>query len=249
MAGAELFLYSVGETGCLLIHGFTGSPDGVRRMGEHLAAAGITALDVLLQGQGTDVSEMDHCSHRDWVASAEAGLQELRRHCCTVFVAGISMGGVITLRLAGRHQQEIAGAIAMATPYNMLLWMKLLVPPLKHEIKRIPMDRPGIRDLTVAEVNYRWASLPSVHELLNLIDEVRPELPLVTCPVLLITSRHDRVVNAKNVPCILVALGSSDKELIWVERSDHGITLDYDKELVLQRAADFIKAKTPERIP
>ena len=61
--------------------------------------------------------------------------------------------------------------------------------------------------------------------------------------VLLIASRLDSTVGVKNAPRILAALGSADKELFWVERSDHMVTLDYDKELVFQRAADFIREK------
>lgn len=243
MPGAESFYFPAGEIGCLLIHGFNGSPDGVRQMGEYLAAAGITALGVRLRGHGTDIAEMESCSYRDWVASAEAGLQELRRHCCTTFVAGISMGGVIALRLAGDHPDEFAGVIAMCTPYDMPWWMRLLVPPLKHVIKRIPMSGPSTKDLTVKEVNYKQASLRSAHELLKLVDEVRPDLPLITCPALLIASRHDRVVSAKNASRILAAISSSDKELFWVERSNHMITLDHDKELVFRKAANFIKEK------
>jgi carboxylesterase len=60
MLGAESFFFPAGETGCLLIHGFNGSPDGVRQMGERLAAAEITALGVRLHGHGTDIAEMDH---------------------------------------------------------------------------------------------------------------------------------------------------------------------------------------------
>lgn len=85
----------------------------------------------------------------------------------------------------------------------------------------------------------------SAHELLKLVDEVRPDLPLVTCPVLIIASRHDRVVSAKNAHRILAALSSTEKELFWVERSNHMITLDYDKELVFQRAVEFIHEKAP----
>jgi carboxylesterase len=243
MPGAEPFFFPAGDTGCLLVHGFNGSPDGVRQMGEYLAGAGITTLGVRLHGHGTDIADMDRCSCRDWVASAETGLQELRRHCRTTFVAGISMGGVISLRLARLHPDKITGVIAMCTPYDLPLWMKILVPPLKYMIRRIALNRPSTKDLSVVEINYRQASLPSAHQLIKLVDEVRHELPLVTCPVLLIASRLDSTVGVKNAPRILAALGSTDKELFWVERSDHMVTLDYDKELVFQRAADFIREK------
>lgn len=246
MPGAEPFFFPAGETGCLLIHGFNSSPDVLKQMGQSLVGKGITVLGVRLEGHGTNIVEMDRCSYRDWVASAEAGLAKLRRRCRAVFVAGISMGGVISLHLARLHPDKITGIIAMCTPYDVPVWMKILVPPLKHVRLKLPFNRRGIRDPEVVKVGYRQLSLPSVHQMSKLTALARTGLPLVTCPVLLIASRLDSIVSAKNAPRILAALGSADKELFWVERSDHSITLDYDKELVFQRTADFIRAKTPK---
>lgn len=243
MPGAEPFFFPAGEIGCLLIHGFNGSPDGMRQMGEYLAAAGITALGVRLQGHGTDITEMERCSYLDWVDSAEAGLRELGSRCRATFVAGISMGGAIALHLAGLYPERVAGVIALSTPYDIPLLIKRAVPSLKRVIKRISSSRPSTRDLSVKEVNYSQISLASAHQLIRLIDRAREELPRVSCPVLLIASRNDSVVSAAHAPRILDTLGSADKELIWVERSNHMITLDYDKELVFKRSADFIREK------
>lgn len=46
--------------------------------------------------------------------------------------------------------------------------------------------RPG------KEVNYKQTSLRSTHELVKLVDEVRSNLPLITCLALLMALRHDR---------------------------------------------------------
>jgi len=242
MPGAEPFFYPAGETGCLLIHGFGGSPQGLRQMGQYLAGAGITALGVRLHGHGTRLEEMHRCSYGDWVASAEEGLRELNTRCRRVFVAGISMGGAISLRLARLHPAEIRGAIAICTPYDLPLWMKILLPPLKHVIKEIPLPGRSTRDPAVIEVNYPRASLPAAHQLMQLLARVRQDLPHVTVPVLLIASRHDSVVHYKNAALLQAALGSAVKEVFWLENSDHMATLDYDKELLFAKALSFINA-------
>ncbi len=245
MPGAEPFFYPAGgEAGCLLIHGFSGSPHGMKRMGQHLAGVGISALGVRLQGHGTRIEEMERCHYREWIASAEEGLIELRRHCRSIFVAGISMGGVIALHLARYHPAQIAGVITMCTPYDMPLWMKILAPPLKYLVKTVaPLRGVGTKKPSVPKVGYRQFSLPAVHQLIRLVNQVRPELPLITCPALVIASRHDLAVGAGNAPRILKALGSKEKELFWVENSGHMITLDYDRDLVFQRAEDFIRGR------
>ncbi len=241
MPGAEPFFFSAGDTGCLLIHGFGGSPQGLRQMGEYLSKEGITALGVRLHAHGTRIEQMHSCRYQEWVASAEEGLQELRRRCSRIFLAGISMGGALSLRLARLHPGEISGVIAICTPYDVPAWMKVLLPPLKLVIKKINIGhRRSTKDPTVVEVNYPRISLPAAYELVKLLAQVRQDLPLITQPLLLLASRHDSVVHPKNAGLLHDALGSTVKEVVWLENSDHMATLDYDKELLFQRALAFM---------
>ncbi len=226
-----------------MIHGFKGSPDCMRQMGKHLAGAGISAFGIRLKGHGTSIAEMAHCHYRDWILSAEEGLKDLHRHCRKVFVAGISMGGVISFHLAGLNPKRIGGVIAMSTPYDMPVWMKALVPALKPVLKRVaPLRSLGVMDPAVETAGYHQISLPAAHQLFELIDLVKTGLPEVTCPVLIISSLLDRAVAPQNASRLLAALGSKDKELFWVKRSGHMVTLDYDKRAVFQRAVSFIRS-------
>ena len=152
-------------------------------------------------------------------------------------------GRVISLHLARLYPDRIRGVIAMSTPYDMPLWMKILVPALKHVIRRItPLKSLAARDPAVKVACYHQISLPAAHQLFKLIDLVRADLPRITCPVLLIASRLDRAVGVGNASRIFNALGAEDKEIFWVEHSGHMITLDYDQERCL-KAEIFIKQK------
>lgn len=99
----EPFRLGSGDQGVLLIHGFCGTPPEMRGLGEHLAASGFRVHGVLLKGHGTTPEDLATTTRRDWVASADAQLAELRRECSEVFVSGQSMGGAISLVLAARH--------------------------------------------------------------------------------------------------------------------------------------------------
>ena len=120
-------------------------------------------------------------------------------------------------------------------------WMKTS-PSLKHVEKGYP-ESLAVRDPAVKVACYNQISLPAAQQLFKLIDLVRPDLSLVKCPVLLIASRLDRAVGAGNGLRIFKALGTGEKEIFWVERSGHMVTLDYDKELVFQRIVKFIREK------
>ena len=100
---AEPFAFPGGDVGCLLVHGFTGNPSSMRPMGEYLAGQGFTVVGPRLKGHGTRVEDMFDNTYQDWIASAEAGLDEIRKQCRTVFVAGLSMGATLAMHLACSH--------------------------------------------------------------------------------------------------------------------------------------------------
>ena len=81
----------------LLIHGFCSTPPEMRGLGEHLAANGFRVHGALLKGHGTTPDDLETTDWKDWVDSAQAQLDGLRRECRQVFVAGQSMGGALSL--------------------------------------------------------------------------------------------------------------------------------------------------------
>jgi len=60
-------------------------------------------------------------------------------------------------------------------------------------------------------------------------------------PALLMHSRHDGSVSPDNAPRIMSSLGSTDKELIWVENSGHMITREPARFVALEAATRFIR--------
>jgi hypothetical protein len=94
MRGAEPFYFEGGDVGCLVSHGFTGTPQSMRFLGEFLANEGrLTVCGPRLKGHGTSVEDMARSSAEDWIRSVEAGLQKLRERCSRIFMTGLSMGG------------------------------------------------------------------------------------------------------------------------------------------------------------
>lgn len=243
MPGAEPFFFEGGERGCLLVHGFTGNPSSMRPMGEYLAAQGITAHGPRLKGHGTTVEDMAACSYRDWLDSAEAGLQELSSRCSTVYVAGLSMGGTIALYLAHRYPEQVKGVISICAPVMFTDFKYKLVPLLKYLIKTVPGVGSDIKDPAVKESSYDKVPVRSVPELLHICKMVKEVLPQIKQPALIFGAREDHVVPPVNPPYIFEHIGSEQKELIWLENSYHVATLDYDKEIVFERTAALIKGE------
>ena len=124
LEGAEPFSAAGGPEGVLVLHGFTGNPQSMRPLAEAMADAGFTVELPLLPGHGTSIEDMVTTRWADWSAAAERAYEELAARCSAVVVAGLSMGGTLTLWLAERHP-EIAG-IVLVNPLAAVSYTHLL---------------------------------------------------------------------------------------------------------------------------
>ena len=93
----------VGETrpdvGVLVLHGFTGSPAEMRPLGLGLHREGFTVHGPLQPRHGELPARLRGARYREWIDAALDGLETLA-DCQHLFLAGLSMGGLITLYLA-----------------------------------------------------------------------------------------------------------------------------------------------------
>ncbi len=69
---------------------------------------------------------------------------------------------------------------------------------------------------------------------------VRPLLPTVKAPLLILHAREDDMVSLKNAEYCLRSCGSADKKLIVLTNSYHMITIDQEKEAVAQEVVAFL---------
>jgi carboxylesterase len=252
------------EKACLIIHGFTGIAGEVRGLGESLAMQGIRALGIALAGHSGDPDDLARSTRKDWIASTEAGLAELAHHK-EVFVAGLSMGGVLALMLAARHPERIAGVIAMSTPTRFARsWMVGLARPfLKwfYPYKPFDLRNPKIQKIylnslnwqienpsidfsdpqVVAEIKQIRLSIAALHELARLLEASRATLTQVQCPLLVIQSKRDKTVNPASANELMkLAANAQPSTLRWLEESDHVITLGPEREEVFVLSREFI---------
>jgi len=247
LSGAEPFLFEAGPVGCLLVHGFTGAPFEMRELGEYLAERGITTLGPLLPGHGTTPEDMNRTGWRDWYGAAEDVLRDLQARCDPVFVCGLSLGGAITLHLAAHHP-ELAGIAPLAAPIFVRHPLLPFMPVLKHVIHYFPKGEEDIHDpeARARHVAYPVNPIRCVESLLAFLAHLRDDLPEVRVPALLIHARQDKEAPPENLPYIFERIRSQDKEMLWLDRGGHPVTVDYDKAIVFQRVHQFIAARATE---
>ena len=242
MQGGEPFYFPGGRVGCLLVHGFTASPQEMRGLGEHLATQGYTALGIRLFGHATDIHDMLRARWTDWMASAEDGLHLLRGSTDHIVVMGLSLGAALSLILAARF--PISGVVAMSTPYDVprdprLRLLRLVAPFVRF----VPKGPPDYRDPEAANSRRAYTAypVPAMLQVEQALAAMRACLPQVTVPVLLVHSKEDTFVPPQNMEAVYARLGSSDKATLLVENSNHLITLDSARQQVFAAATAFAR--------
>ncbi len=251
MPGAGGYYFEGNEIGCLLLHGFTGTPQNVRPLADYLAHRGLTVSVPRIAGHGTTVDDLDRTGPDDWLGTADKALADLRKTCSQVVVAGISLGGTYALELAVKHP-DVAGVVVIAAPL-------LDIPPLDAVVKdprrpkaiEAPWAKTGVltQDLTAGGIVYLEMPLAALERGLDLIRQVRAHLAQVKAPALLIYGDQDAIVDKANGPFVLEHIGSTDKRLLALPDSSHEVTLDYDRERIAVEVYDFIRSHVRERTP
>ncbi|BBC37181.1 hypothetical protein SGFS_084750 [Streptomyces graminofaciens] len=245
LPGAEPYRHEGGEVGVLLCHGFTGSPQSLRPWGEYLAARGLTVRLPLLPGHGTHWEELRPTGWQDWYAEVDRELWALRESCARVFVAGLSMGGALALRLAAKHGEAVDG-IVVVNPANKVHGLAAhALPVARHFLPTAKGITSDIAKEGVEELGYSRVPLHAAHSLRTFLRFVDGELPQVTQPLLLLHSARDHVVPPVDSERVLGRVSSTDVTEIVLEQSHHVATLDHDADLIFEQSHTFITRIAP----
>jgi carboxylesterase len=238
---AEPFFFPGGKTGCLLVHGFTGSPKEMHWMGEYLAGQGHSVLGIRLAGHATCPEDMVRTRWRDWVASVEDGWNILCGSTQRIFLMGLSMGGVLSLEFASRF--PVAGVVTMSTPFALHDQRLAFASPLSTIIPHINKGLPDWHNPEAFKdhVEYPYNPTRSIAELIDLLSVMREALPKVTAPVLLVHSHQDGSLPSENMTAIYEHLGSKDKQMMYVENSGHVIPREPERMRVFQAVQAFVE--------
>jgi carboxylesterase len=248
-APADVMTRTQQSISCLVLHGLGGGPYELQPLIAALENAGLVVAAPVLPGHEGPGPTMPASRWIDWAATAEAAFDELAAAGTPVAVIGFSTGATLGLLLASR--KVVARQVLMA-PFLAIRYTGLIpVRPasyLRHVaqlIPDLPRRPPAVRDPEMR----RWAAgidrfrtfnLPAALSALELIDEVKPLVPAITTPTLIIQGRLDTVVEPANATWLYQNLGASEKMLISLPHSDHLVALDRERDRVIRATLDFL---------
>lgn len=262
--------YEGGPTGFLLIHGLSGTPVELRYIANGLARAGHTVHCPQLAGHCGTLDQLRQSTWTDWYASVETALDSLARRCEHVFVGGLSMGAILALRLAALHPAKVHGCML----YAPTLWLDGWGVPWYSRLFSIVQQKSvanlvwfserspyGIKDprlrAIIAEAIHSgdpasagFLRIPGgcMMELRHLVRLVRRDLASIVQPTLILHPRHDDRASLRNAAYLGRNLGGR-VETVVLEDSYHVITLDRQRDVVLEKSAAFANGVLQQYAP
>jgi carboxylesterase len=270
MNGSAAFQYEGGRDGVLLIHGLTGTPAEMRIVGKGLNRAGFTVAGVQLAGHCGTEDDLLATTWHDWYASVESAAEQMRARTDRLFVAGLSMGALLALRLAAMRPDWVDGVGVFGATFRYDGWsipwtgrMSFILPALKRlgiGRGRSFIEQPpyGIRDDRLrAQISAAMfsgdsaaAGLPgnpwhALAEMVQLSRDVRRRLGDVVAPCLIAHAKHDDVASVANADLVARRV-SGPVQMLLLNDSYHMITIDRERRTLVDRSAAFF-ASVPAR--
>jgi carboxylesterase len=238
--GEGPFRFDGGPTGCLLIHGLTGTAEEMRYLGDRLNRhLGFTVSGVLLAGHGKEPADFQEKGWPDWYRSAEQALFELARTHPFPFLVGFSMGGLIAMLLALHHGQKVRGLALLATP--------LFVNRHKARLTSLLYSLPGTRGrLRRQSERDGWGEPPTRSDLepahasfTQLKWIMRRRGASLVHPTLILQSKRDPSVPWENALVLNRLIASPRKKMILLARSHHVLPMDLERDQVADEIGEF----------
>jgi len=225
----------------LLLHGFCAGPDEMKTFADLLTTKGIASFSVQLAGHGTKPEDLIGTTWKDWYNSAQDGLNYVKswkpEH---LLIAGISMGGAISLMLAIENE-GIDGMVLFAPAIGVEGILPRFVPILKYFMKDREIDVVKAQEqYDIKRTKYEREPVWAYHELFKLQKEARKRMKDVTIPTLIFHGSEDKTIHHKFGKQVYDSIESSDKQFILIEEGEHVITCHHTRVDAYPHAEEFI---------
>jgi len=246
----------------ILLHGLCGSSLELGTIPKALKKANCTVVEMQIPNYSASMTDPSVTPNwMDWCAMVESKVVKLKEEHKTVSLCGLSMGATLALAVAS-FSKEILSVVLLSPVLRYDGWSI----PWYHRLMNVPYSL-GYRNWTYKESdpygikNFEMrrrvaaalkkdgvaavgaAAIPARHlwAAQKLMGYVRQSLSQVRASTLVIHSIDDETAAPRNAEMILANINAEVRKVIWLGDCYHIITVDNEREIVTNEAAQFIR--------
>ena len=232
------FTIESGKRAVLLLHGFTGNPNDVKRLGRYLAERNYTVHAPLYKGHGLDPLTLVQSNPQDWWNSVVEGYDILREKGYEeIAVAGVSLGGVFSLKLG--VERPMKAIVTMSAPAIAKSPDSLQSRIVDYAINYKKLSGKYDPSKDTREAISELVQMPSLTTLQTMINETSSKLNTVNTPVHVLRGLEDDPYYCESADLIYSSVKSRIKSVKTFINSGHILTLGKEKELVYEEVFRF----------
>lgn len=265
----EPLVFKGGPHAVVLFHGLSSTPQELQITARGLSRAGYT---VILPGIRTYTwARGDHGkpAWRQWVGDARRIYEQTVSRYESVSIGGLCIGAVLALQVAATSSAEPASVLCLSTTLHYdgwsLPWYRHFLPlagwlPFGHRYRfkeRWPwgVKDPRMRQWIEQQMAADGASAAGAAELgarhlleaRRLIRATRSRLQQVTAPTLVLHAVEDEVASPRSAEEVIRRVKAGRTRLVLLRDSYHMISLDREKQRVIDEIGGFLALLNPPR--
>lgn len=260
IADHSIFLQG-NETGIVLVHGLGGTPVEMKAVARGLHAVGYTVFCCQLAGHCGSEDDILQTGWQDWRDSVVSAIDRLKSTCQRVFVGGISMGALLALQGALARPESVAGSLlygptlwydGWSVPKYEFLLRWFINTPMGRAYRFVEREPYGLKDERLrelirtamesgasADAGLHATPSGSLRELWRLVDDIKPMLPTITSPALIVHAREDDISSLSNAFYLQKHLGGL-VDMVVLDDSYHLVMIDRQRDILVSRSIQFI---------
>lgn len=210
----------------LLIHGMSGSPEGMMQEALDHFAAGHNVVVILLDGHGTRPEDQGNITLSGLRRNVDRGVEIARELGDQLLVMGYSLGGALSLDLYQRNPQVVSGLQLVAPAFAMNSNLKTLVQMALERLNRDPQMSPLLGDVSdngdvFSELTYTKTHARMFEVFFELSEGLNLTDPL-KIPVVIVAGSKDRRIDLEAVRSFIEANKFSPTQVFLLDEIDHG---------------------------
>ena len=234
------FTIEAGKRAVLLLHGFTGNTNDVKRLGKYLSDRNYTVHAPLYKGHGGDPDTLVKSSPADWWNSVIEGYDVLReRGYEEIAVAGVSLGGIFSLKLG--EERPTKAIVTMSAPAlakdSQSLQNRIVDYAINYKKLSGTYDEAIDNRSKMAEL----VRMPSLDYLQGMINDTSNKLNVIESPVHILRGLEDDEYYCESADLIYSSVQSRIKSVKTFINSGHILTLGKERELVFEEVYRFFE--------